>query len=200
MERLIRERRELAGGSFHCEALRGVDRFVECGSRVRLGHGKDSVGNAVCKARCDVVADHETVLRIGEPGELHRSGESGRSVPRASAIRRGNVSNEKLARCGHAVTLRIVVVMQGDVSSGARCRGIDSDAGDEVVDCGRDVIDWNAGDSAPGRTVGGGAVDEIVSRAACAKAAVFPHNPDRSGSVDCRRRERTAANASGIGV
>lgn len=81
MERLVVRGRKLRTFFLYDEALGRVHGFIKCAAGFCCGNGEDSVGHAIAEGSGDVVADHETVLRVWQPAKLHGAGEFDRSVP-----------------------------------------------------------------------------------------------------------------------
>ena len=74
------------------------------------------------------VGDHQAILRIGQPQELHRPRQSQRSIPGRAAVVRRNVAYEEPTSRLRATALRVEVVVNRNVRAGARGCRIDTDS------------------------------------------------------------------------
>ncbi len=169
--------------------LGGEHGFVEGGANRSLCNRKNSKRTPVHVRDANVVSDHRTVVGVREPAHLHRTGDFYSGGPGCAAIQRGGEAHVQLAGAGGATLVGIVVVNDRDVRISTGSRGIDSDAGDEVIERAAGGVDGNATDGAPGRSIGGGAHDDVVGSASGAEAAIGPHDENFAGSINAGRRQ-----------
>src|SRR5437763_6577956 len=98
------------GISSHTQSsLYGEDGFIERASCGSAGNRKRGEGRATYKGGGHVIADHEPLGSIGEPGKRHRSSKLRIGTPRRSTIRRGREPHLQLTGGGGAVRIRVEV-------------------------------------------------------------------------------------------
>src|SRR6266849_10153936 len=83
--------------------------FIERTSRGSAGNRKRGEGRATYKGGGHVIADHEPLGRIGEPGKRHGASKLRIGTPRRSTICRGRESHIQLTGGGGAVRIRVEV-------------------------------------------------------------------------------------------
>lgn len=132
-----------------------------------------------------MVGDHRSV--VGKPACLHWSGKSYSAGPGGAAVDGGSEAHVQLASAGGAFGGRIVVVNDGAMRVGAGSRGVDADAGKEMIHWARSGVDGDPSDGTPSFAVGGTAHNDVVGSAARAEAAIRPHDENFAGAVDARR-------------
>ena len=87
----------------------GEDGFIERASRGSAGNRKRGEGRVTYKGGGHVIADHEPLGRIGEPGKRHGSSKLRIGTPRRSTICRGRKPHIQLTGGGGAVRIRVEV-------------------------------------------------------------------------------------------
>jgi hypothetical protein len=101
----------------------------------------------------DVVTDHRPLRRLRDLVERHRSRELRRDSPVSAPVGRRDVSDVELAAPGTG-GVGIEVVGQRHLCRRPRRRRIDGEAGNEVIDAARDVVDRDPRHVAPLDSVG----------------------------------------------
>ena len=157
--------------------------------------------HAIGEHSCNVISHHQSILRIRQPAQQHRTRQRDGRIPRRarhSPTKRNPQSAGTSTPCNCSA--------DSSSSAAATCAAAPEVAGsipisrNKMVHRARNVIDRDSRHRAPIHPIRGSAVHKIIRRAPRTKPAIFPNYPNRSRAIHRRRRQRPAANPSRIGV